>query len=295
MDSPDSLEIRVEAACLAWRPSSPLAALRRLEGGMSADLFLAELEDGSQCVARFPSAELAGVVASPAEHELLVLAAARRAGLPAPAPYWAGDGLLLMEFLPGTATANPADPDDFVRQMASALARIHAADASHFQFLPPTRVGFVPEVGKQREDLREAEVVQALAKCAPQRHPAAGLRHGDFWAGNVLWQNGRLTGIIDWENALLGPPIADLALSRLDIAWILGFAAMEEFTGSYLADNPIEKHDWRYWNLRAAWRSMGNVEEWAAPNAALDRPDITPGHMVQVLLEFIEQALRLDE
>ena len=27
------------------------------------------------------------------------------------------------------------------------------------------------------------------------------LMHGDYWPGNTLWKDGRLVGIIDWEDA----------------------------------------------------------------------------------------------
>lgn len=36
--------------------------------------------------------------------------------------------------------------------------------------------------------------------------------HGDFWAGNLLTDRGRILGVIDWEHArLAGSPVRDLA------------------------------------------------------------------------------------
>jgi aminoglycoside phosphotransferase (APT) family kinase protein len=36
--------------------------------------------------------------------------------------------------------------------------------------------------------------------------------HGDFWAGNILVSNGRVTGVVDWEAATVsGEPVRDLA------------------------------------------------------------------------------------
>jgi aminoglycoside phosphotransferase (APT) family kinase protein len=68
----------------------------------------------------------------------------------------------------------------------------------------------------------------ASHRSPPQRN-APALLHGDYWPGNVLWQDGELVAVIDWEDAKLGDPLADLAISRLDIAWILGTAAMTLF------------------------------------------------------------------
>jgi aminoglycoside 2''-phosphotransferase len=36
-------------------------------------------------------------------------------------------------------------------------------------------------------------------------------RHGDLWYGNLLIDDGHVTGIIDWEDAALGDPALDLA------------------------------------------------------------------------------------
>jgi aminoglycoside 2''-phosphotransferase len=36
-------------------------------------------------------------------------------------------------------------------------------------------------------------------------------RHGDLWYGNLLVDDGHVTGIIDWEDAALGDPALDLA------------------------------------------------------------------------------------
>lgn len=39
---------------------------------------------------------------------------------------------------------------------------------------------------------------------------APGLMHGDYWCGNVLRAEGRISGVVDWEHALLGgDPLRD--------------------------------------------------------------------------------------
>jgi peptidoglycan/xylan/chitin deacetylase (PgdA/CDA1 family) len=43
------------------------------------------------------------------------------------------------------------------------------------------------------------------------RDVAVGFGHGDFWAGNLLTQDGRLSGVVDWEGAGMGRlPVVDL-------------------------------------------------------------------------------------
>ncbi|MEZ4718614.1 MAG: phosphotransferase [Caldilineaceae bacterium] len=73
----------------------------------------------------------------------------------------------------------------------------------------------------------------------PSQH-APVLLHGDFWPGNVLWQDGRLTGVIDWEGASAWGSLADVANAHLELLWAWGPAAMAAFTVDYLAAAPVD-------------------------------------------------------
>ncbi|PWJ48858.1 Predicted kinase, aminoglycoside phosphotransferase (APT) family [Quadrisphaera granulorum] len=53
------------------------------------------------------------------------------------------------------------------------------------------------------------QAVQALADLPPPRRP--GLVHGDFGAHNLLWAEGRPTGLIDWDHACIGDVAIDIA------------------------------------------------------------------------------------
>jgi thiamine kinase-like enzyme len=77
------------------------------------------------------------------------------------------------------------------------------------------------------ESLSEGRIRDMLESVWPlPRVNQAALLHGDFWPGNILWKNGRLTAVIDWEDAALGDPVADFANSRLEILWAYGRKAM---------------------------------------------------------------------
>lgn len=47
--------------------------------------------------------------------------------------------------------------------------------------------------------------------------PGQIIRHGDLGAGNIVWNFGEATALIDWEFAMPGNPIDDVALA----AWLL--------------------------------------------------------------------------
>jgi aminoglycoside phosphotransferase (APT) family kinase protein len=54
----------------------------------------------------------------------------------------------------------------------------------------------------------------------PVSNEPAVLCHGDFRLANLLWSAaGELTGVLDWERAWVGDPMADVAFTRLFSGW----------------------------------------------------------------------------
>ena len=85
-----------------------------------------------------------------------------------------------------------------------------------------------------------------------------------------LWRDGRLVGVIDWEDAARGDPLADLANSRLEILWAFGDDAMHDFTRRYAALTPIDGSNLPYWDLYAALRHIPHIRAIAADDAAAE-------------------------
>lgn len=79
------------------------------------------------------------------------------------------------------------------------------------------------------------EAVRRLRDDAESGWPAErlGLCHGDFHPGNVLVDDGVVTGVVDWSAAWLGPAEADVATCRADLAVVLGEKAPDDFLGAY--------------------------------------------------------------
>ncbi len=100
--------------------------------------------------------------------------------------------------------------------------------------------------------------------------------------------------VIDWEDAKLGDPLTDLAISRLDMVWIFGIEAMNTFTDHYKSMMAIDYSNLPYWDLSAALRLIrlagSNLAEWAAFFLPFGRPDITEQTMREDYKLFITQA-----
>jgi aminoglycoside phosphotransferase (APT) family kinase protein len=283
-------------------PQSKLLRAWELKGGVSAQVTALEIErpDGAtkkMIVRRHGSVDLKRNQHIAAD-EFKLLQMLHTAGLAAPKPYHLDQSgeifptpIVVVEYIEGEPEFAPSNLADLILQMAAHLSRIHGVDCSKLDlsFLPkqgeiyarafrerPTKVDESLDEGRIRDTL---ESVWPL----PQRNESV-LLHGDYWPGNILWKDGRLVGIIDWEDAKLGDPLADLANSRLESLWAFGIDAMHSFTRCYQSMTKIDLTDIPYWDLCAALRPAFKIAEWAADEATENR--MREGHSV-----FVAQAL----
>ena len=281
--SREQISLLLRAANPHWR----LVRTWPLQGALSATVSAIEVEqgDGGRLTIVLRQYGAANLQADPhaavSEYRLLRLLSA--AGLPVPRPYYADESCaivsgpcLLQEFIDGERLDDPPDLSDFAGQLAAFLAGLHDTDFA------PADVGFLADVSDDvarrlgtrpspaDEFLHETAVRAALTKSWPPRpvNPRVIL-HGDYWPGNVLWRNGNLAGVIDWEDALLGDPLADLSIARLELGWLYGPATMNTFTRQYLALRPgLDTEALPLWDLRAALRAGSfKLDSWGLPAA----------------------------
>ena len=170
----------------------------------------------------------------------------REAGVRAPAPRYLdaageifGTPCIVLEYVDADRDAAPADDGRFVDELANALAEIHRVDLSELSFL------------------RRLEQAGAPV-----------LLHGDFWPGNALWREGALVAIVDWEDAAIGDPLADVANARLELLWARGNGAMSTFTQRYAALTGVDLAHLPHWDLWADRRLTPRIREWGLDDAA---------------------------
>ena len=187
-----------------------------------------------------------------ARDEFRLLQTLKRAGLPVAQPlYLARDHAppyFIVSRIPGSPRIAADDAPAFCRRLAEVLAR---RDLSFLPRQADRLAEYLDAAATADERIRDA------MRGAAHRIRSNGraLLHGDFWLGNLLWQGDRLSGIIDWEDAMLGDPLADLGKSRLEMLWALGEQAMAEFSARYLALNPqLDASALPFWDLWGAAR-----------------------------------------
>lgn len=269
-------------------PESRLVRTWPLMGGISAQVTAIEVERGDggrqKMIVRRHGDEDFAQNPHVAADEYKLLQTLKSNGLPVPKPYYVdetddlfGRPCIVVEYVEGETIFEPDDLHDFARQLAAVLAQIHQVSTSELSFLPRYAAlldGILRDRPAQPDDsLDEGRIRDALEKAWPL--PARNtpvLLHGDYWPGNVLWRNGQIAGVIDWEDSRIGDPISDVAYARMEIVWSLGEAVMQDFTGAYQTLMPnLDYSDLPYWDLVAALRPAGKLHTWALDAAAEKR------------------------
>lgn len=286
----------VESLIAEFEPDEQLVKVWPLKGGISAQTTAFELTNGKTYVLRTMGKWRQKHNPMSATHEYQLLQQLAKVGILAPKPCWLDQNIhsYVIEYIEGEPDLNPADPQDHLWQYASQLAQIHKIE--HFKldlgFLPTQKAKVLDNPETITLKLSEDKIRQAINSIPPieQSNPPV-LRHGDFWPGNLLWRDQKITGIIDWEDARIGEPLADLAIARLDILWVYGKEAMHTLTDLYQSQMNLNLTDLWYWDLLAALRPIDDFERMAPAYPHLGREDIT----VQTLTEghklFVSQAL----
>ncbi len=191
-----------------------------------------------------------------ARDEFCLLKTLKRAGLPVAQPlYLAHDHAppyFIATYIAGSPRSAADDRPAFCRTLAEILTEIHAVDPARWE------LSFLPRQAEYLDAAATADkrIRHAMRRAAHRIRPGAtALLHGDYWPGNLLWQGDKLSGIIDWEDAMLGDPLADLGKSRLEMLWALGEQAMVEYSAHYLALNPqLDASALPFWDLWGAAR-----------------------------------------
>jgi aminoglycoside phosphotransferase (APT) family kinase protein len=205
---------------------------------------------------------------------LQVLQAAR---LAAPRPYYLDQSgeifstpYIVLEYIEGTSEVALDHEADIVFQLATHLSRIHRVALANLDltFLPDQEQRYTNLLRERpsatHEAFGEGRIRDTLESAWPvAQQNASVLLHGDFWPGNILWRDGMLVAVLDWEDAAVGDPLADLANSRLEMLWAFGAHAMQRFTDQYASMAAIDLANLPYWDLCAALRPVAHIAGWA--------------------------------
>ena len=271
-------------------PGSRLLRVWDLQGGVSARTVAVEFErpggEHERAVVRLHGEVDRSSNPNIAADEFRLLEIVHAAGIPVAAPLYLDTSCELFEipylvvaFVDGASDFEPVDMSAYTAVVAEQLAAIHRVDtaSADLTFLPAQqhRVARRLDERPARLDgaLSEGWIRDALeAVWPPDSANPPRLLHGDYWPGNLLWRDGELAAVIDWEDAATGDPLADIGNCRLELLWAFGEDGMSAFTEHYRALMPsLDYGNLPYWDLYAALHPAGKLSGWGLEAEAVRR------------------------
>ena len=271
--------------------------LERLTGGATMESWRFEAGDESFVLRRAPS--LAFMDDRPFGHdtEAAIIRAAVERGVTAPevvAELRPDDGIgsgFVMRALRGTP--NPKEvlemekPGSLLKEAAWDLARIHSIIPGDVPANVPV-MDYRAAIAELKTQFIEAggdRPIIALGlkwmedNCPDPVEPV--LIHGDYRMGNLLAEDSRLTGVLDWELAHFGDRHEDLAFGCMAV-WrfhrydrpALGLGSLEDYFAAYEAEAgvTVDRERFRYWLIhRTVWWALGCLKMAAQWRSGADR------------------------
>ncbi len=269
--------------------------LERLSGGANMESWRF-VTGGETCVLRrAPSLEM--MAGRPMDHagEAALIRAARASGVMAPevlVELTAEDGIgsgYVMRAISGSPDPNAflaeADPAIAIRDIARELVATHRTDCTGLpvpvmdtaEALHELRTRFLA-YGGDRPILALA-LRWLEANIPPPVAPS--LVHGDFRLGNLMFEHGRVTGVLDWELAHLGDWHEDLAFGCMTV-WRFsrpdrpgyGLTTVEELAAAYedAGGGKFDPARFRFWTIyRTFWWALGCLQMGGFWRAGHDR------------------------
>jgi aminoglycoside phosphotransferase (APT) family kinase protein len=270
-----------------------IKGLRRLSGGASQETWSFQMDGGQGyhlILRREPAAARSGGTGIGMAAEARVIKRVAAAGVPAPQiehELTPDDGIgagFVMLRIDGEALPHRILRDDsytparakLARQAGKILARIHQSDPTGLPIpvLSPREV--LDDLGHRHRAFGAARPVFSLAlrwlaENAPEpRGPK--LVHGDFRMGNLMFGPEGIRGVLDWELAHIGDPMADMGWLCME-SWRFGSAdpvgglgRREDLFAGYEAagGDPVDPATVRWWEILSALRWGVIIEEMAA-------------------------------
>jgi len=263
--------------------------LEKFSWGQSNPTYRIAAASGDYVLRRKPFGQLLPS-AHAVDREYRLIAALHPLGFPVARPYALcadtdviGAIFYVMELVSGRAYTNGALPEfdpatrgQMYEQLVDTLADLHVIDPVAAELGDFGKSGnyFERQVARwtrqyrdsQTDDLPEMErLIEYLPKSLPSQSRTS-IVHGDYRIDNVLFDDGTLKAVLDWELATLGDPVADF--SYLAMQWMMpadGTAGLAGLDLPALGIPSLEEMVRRY-SERSGVRVAGQLDWYFAYN-----------------------------
>jgi len=187
--------------------------------------------------------------------------------------------LLIMDFIENNNIKNK----DFQEILANEILNIHSITNNKYGFNFDAQIGGLKQSNEYNNDWsvffkekRLGMIFEIINKKMPMpelinkkiehllknfdnfipNNPKISLLHGDLWSGNILFNNGKLVGLID--------PGIYFGHNELEIAYLTWFKYIDDKFLNYYSDTlKIDKYFYKYEPIYQLYFSLLNVHLWS--------------------------------
>ena len=201
----------------------------------------------------------------------------RAHGVPAPEPIYLDEAGLILG-APGLVTLyiegrQVVDPEDIARwadAKARLLLRIHdikPGEEDRTNLFDGNDLALYFQRGEFPDRMRPHPLAPDIFDAVEELRPGVVrvppvLVHMDYWHGNVLWRENRVSAILDWDAASYGDPALDVGYFRMNM-YLRGIKeAADIFLDRYEADSGAVVENLGFWELASAARALPRPQEW---------------------------------
>ncbi|TCP69454.1 aminoglycoside phosphotransferase (APT) family kinase protein [Baia soyae] len=238
-------------------PRSTIRSYTPLLGATSSSLYKVEVDDDTYVLRLYTNQEWNEQEPDLAFHEASSLNKMGSSSLQTPQMIavdemgeQAGYPAVLMTKVPGKAQLSPMD-QNALSQLAKTLHSIHSMEvdfkwtySSYYEMeaLQAPKWSYQENVWKKA--IEYTKRVQS-----DYTGQDVTFIHRDYHPMNVLWDDQKITGVVDWVNACIGPRGVDVGHCRLNLALLYGVEIADQFLLEY--EKVAESFTYHpYWDLR---------------------------------------------
>lgn len=199
---------------------------------------------------------------------------------------------LLMSKVEGEVILNSSYTKGLIDELAKALYLIHQAthiicSSSYFRYFDPT----IPVQAKWSASPENWQTMMSYLSETPAPETVSTFIHRDFHPTNVLFTNNKVSAVVDWPNACMGPRQVDIGHCRWNLAMLYGQDAADDFLKAYRKKDPDLAYP-PYWDLEM----LSNVFAEDKPEVyggwlAYERTDLTEALMIERMDSFLQNTL----
>ena len=254
----------------SFAKSAKLISWQVMKGGSSTDVFLLKIQQKNEILKYVLRTQGSKPAENSTKVEFALLNSLHLQNIPVSRPIYLDTScniidkpFMIMTYLDGDIDSPDNKDLNSISKMVEALKVIHGIDVSALPKLslridPLINIETLLPSGAKWDDLKTF-----LLSLSSQRYKGKSvLLHGDFWSGNILWENNEIVGILDWEYAAFGDPLYDLAVTSLEMRYQYGERGMEQCKSFYGKSFELDNYRLSLWLIFIAASTHYHIKSW---------------------------------